>query len=289
MKLAFLRLSVLATLVICSCGEESPDIFSVDIVSYLDEGRDIEMVSLPGATYAMGSDLFPPFVMEPLGPGGALVAVFNTERPVHVVTVSGFLISSTEITHEQYQAVMGTNPSRFSGVANMPVENLNWREAADFCNALSKMMGLAPCYDQDYACDFSANGFRLPTEAEWEYAARGGTDLEYSFGDNPTGLSRSGWFAGNSEGGPSAVAGKEPNQYGLYDMHGNVSEWCQDLFDFYTCGAQVDPVNIETGALRIARGGSWASTATETRSANRVPYFTDRRIGTLGFRIVRRP
>lgn len=279
-------MTALAVLLLCSCGEDSANIFHVDIVHYLDEGRDIEMVSLPGGTYAMGSSFFPPFVviMTPIGPD----TIFNFERPVHVVSVSPFLISNTEITHEQYRAVMGSDPSIFSGWTDMPVENLKWSQAADFCNELSRIMGLSVCYDQDYNCDLNSNGFRLPTEAEWEYAARGGMELEYSFGDNASGLTRNGWYTSNSGRGTSPVATKEPNQYGLYDMHGNVAEWCQDLFGFYTCGAQSDPVNTYGAPVYVARGGSWASVAKDCRSAARAAYFHDQRISTLGLRIVRR-
>jgi formylglycine-generating enzyme required for sulfatase activity len=288
LKLAQFLLTALIALVLCSCGEDSPNIFHIDIISYLDEGRDIEMVSLPGGTFAMGSALRPPFTMEPIGVGGALVRVYNFERPVHIVSLSPFLISNTEITHEQYREVMGLNPSRFIGMANLPVESIKWQEAADFCNELSGMMGLSDCYDGDYNCDLSSNGFRLPTEAEWEYAARGGIDMEYSFGDNAAGLSRNGWYIGNSESKTQPVAYKEPNPYGLYDMHGNVGEWCQDKFAFYNCGAQTDPVITEGAAMHVARGGSWASVARECRSAARVAYFEDRSTSTLGFRIVRR-
>jgi formylglycine-generating enzyme required for sulfatase activity len=288
LKLALFLMTSLIALVFCSCGEDSPNIFHIDIVSYLDEGRDIEMVSLPGGTYAMGSALYPAFTMEPIGIGGALVRVYNFERPVHIVSVSPFLISNTEITHEQYRAVMGLNPSKFSGMADMPVESIKWQEAADFCNELSGKMGLNPCYDQSYNCDLGKNGFRLPTEAEWEFAARGGTDLEYSFGDGAAGLVRNGWYLGNSGSKPSPVAYKEPNQYGLYDMHGNVSEWCQDMFAFYNCGAQSDPVVTEGAPVYVARGGNWASVAKDCRSAARRAYYKDRAVSLLGFRIVRR-
>ncbi len=286
MKPVFLRLITLVALVLCSCGDDSPNIFHVDIVSYLDEGRDIEMVSLPGGTYAMGSDLFPTMVIVITDRGPD--TTFNTERPVHFVNLSPFMISNTEITHEQYKVVMGLNPSRFVGMANMPVESVNWREAADFCNELSFMLGFSVCYDQDYNCDFASNGFRLPTEAEWEFAARGGVDMEYSFGDDAAGMTRNGWYVGNSENKPSPVAYKEPNKYGLYDMHGNVGEWCQDKFAFYNCGAQNDPVKTVGAAVYVARGASWGDAANECRSAARRAYFEDRAISTLGFRIVRR-
>ncbi len=271
--------------IICllACGEDSPNIFHVDIVHYLDVGRDIEMVSLPGGTFVMGSDKYPAIEVV------RAAVTINKERPVHFVSVPSFMISSTEITQEQYKAVLGINPSYFKGLTDLPVENLKWQRAADFCNELSKTMGLSVCYDQEYNCDLSSNGFRLPTEAEWEFAASGGTNLEYSFGDSPVGLSQYGWYRGNSGKKTSPVALREPNQYGLYDMHGNVSEWCQDIFSFYACNIQNDPVIVEGFPVRMIRGGSWASDARYCRSAAREAYSEKRISITLGFRIVRRP
>ena len=124
--------------IICllACGEDSPNVFHVDVISYIDAGRDIEMVSLPGGTYARGSDFYPAKFFRVLDSTPLIIdTALNVERPVHFVSVSPFMISSTEITREQFQAVMGFNPSRFSGMTNMPVENLRWRQAVDFCHS----------------------------------------------------------------------------------------------------------------------------------------------------------
>jgi len=286
-KKATYYLLIISTCVCFACGEDKQNFFHVDIVSYLDQGRDIEMVSMPGGAFAMGSALYPSFTIQitPFGPD----TTFNLERPVHVVSVSSFLISSTEITHEQYVAIMGETPWQFTGETNMPAERVSWTDAANFCNELSKYMGLNPCYSQDYRCNFGANGFRLPTEAEWEYAARAGVKAEYYFGDSQGGLGLAGWYSGNSGSRPQIVASRNPNAAGLYDMHGNVTEWCNDYFGYYSCSAQQDPSGPERGYYRIARGGSWASSARDCRSASRYAYQPDAKISVLGFRIVRRP
>jgi formylglycine-generating enzyme required for sulfatase activity len=309
--LSALSLTVIACLLACS--DDSQNVFHVDVISHVSDGRDIEMVSLPGGTYAMGSDFYPARYFHLIDDRPIRIdTILNSERPVHFVSVSPFMISSTEITHEQFQAVMDFNPSYYIGMTNMPVENVKWRQAVDFCNGLSELMGLSLCYDEDYNCDFDANGFRLPTEAEWEFASIGGTDQEFSFGDSeanliPYGewelvghsiddtvgivhssLARYGWYRGNSESKPSPVAYKEPNQYGLYDMHGNVSEWCQDIFDMYNCNTQVDPITLDGVPFHVVRGGSWASSASDCRSAARIAYYDDWKVSTLGFRIVRR-
>ncbi|MBW7995837.1 MAG: formylglycine-generating enzyme family protein [Candidatus Glassbacteria bacterium] len=285
------RFVPLLLLLLCACSDEGANVFRIDIVEYQEEGRDIEMASLPGGTFTVGSTLFPHYIiMEGAGPGGSDDLMINNERPVHVVAVSPFLISTTEITHAQYRTVMGTNPSRFSGEIDMPVENVTWFQAADFCNGLSELMRLERCYYQDYTCDYGKNGFRLPTESEWEYAARGGTTAEYSFGSSESGLSRAGWYISNSENKPRTVARKQENPYGLFDMHGNVFEWCQDYFDTYNCGTQTDPTGPDRmGYYKVVRGGSWASQPVELRSAHRGARQPGSATYTVGFRIVRRP
>ena len=284
------RFVPLLLLLLCACSDEGANVFYIDIVEYQEDGRDIEMVSLPGGTFSVGSTLFGLYFIFYGGLGMPDDSMLNNERPVHVVAVSPFLISTTEITHEQYRVVMGTNPSRFSGEIDMPVENVTWFEAADYCNGLSELVGLEPCYDGDYTCDYGNNGFRLPTESEWEYAARGGTTAEYSFGSSESGLSRAGWYISNSENKPRTVARKQENPYGLFDMHGNVFEWCQDYFDTYNCGTQTDPTGPDRmGYYKVVRGGSWASQPVELRSAHRGARQPGSATYTVGFRIVRRP
>ena len=286
MKINLVLVTLLWTAALfCSCDEEGNKIFQVEIFDYLSGSRNIEMVSLPGGTYLMGSDLHPMIIaITFMGD-----TIWNIERPVHVVNLSPFAISNTEITQEQFYDVMGYNPSfQVAQAVDEPVENLTWYEAADFCNMLSQRLGFAPCYGGDYSCDFSQNGFRLPTEAEWEYAARGGVEQEYGFGDEAQLLKNYGWYLDNSNSRHSPVAQKKPNNFGLYDMHGNVSEFCEDYFWTYNCNAQNNPVDVESGVARLVRGGSWSSTADECRSAFRVAQWLDRHLSTIGFRVVRR-
>ena len=170
------------------------------------------MVAIPSGNFQMGS-------LE----GG------SNEQPIHAVALSAFYMSSTEITQGQFQARMGTNPSYFTGDDSRPVENVTWFDAVTFCNMLSTNQGLEPCYNlSTWTCDFSKNGYRLPTEAEWEYACRAGTTTRYHTGDNESNLALAGWYGGNSSSTLHPVAQKQGNPWGLYDMHGNVWEWCND-------------------------------------------------------------
>jgi sulfatase modifying factor 1 len=166
------------------------------------------------------------------------------ERPAHSVTISrSFYMSKYEATQKQWREVIGTNPSKFKG-DDLPVENVTWYDVVEYCNRLSGREGLTPCYSGSGAnitCDFSANGYRLPTEAEWEYAARGGTrskGFNYA-GGNPAG--KVGWNRDNSGNGTHPVGQKTPNELGLYDMSGNVGEWCWDWYGYYDAAPATDP------------------------------------------------
>ena len=276
-----------ALCLILAC-EHAGDSFQVSVVSPLEGASNITMVQIPAGYFLMGSDFHPLFVVIQ-SPGIPPDTSFNYERPVHAVTVSAFKISTTEITQEQYQAVMGSNPAKFSGILDLPVENVNWTDAVRFCNRLSERAGLAPCYDlQTYLCDFGKNGFRLPTEAEWEYACRAGTGSEYNVGGDQASLARAAWYSSNSELRTQQVATKAPNNAGLYDMHGNLWEWTNDNYAFYACGSQSNPTGPARGIYRIARGGSWASAADECRSAYRRPYQQSFTASIVGFRVVRK-
>jgi formylglycine-generating enzyme required for sulfatase activity len=183
------------------------------------------------------------------------------ERPVHSVTASSFYLGKYEVTQKQWIAVMSSNPSNFKG-DNLPVEQVSWYDAVDFCNRLSAKEGLQPCYTisgTTVSCDFSRNGYRLPTEAEWEYAARGGRSSRgytYAGGSDAGAV---GWYSGNSGSTTHAVGGKQANELGLYDMSGNVWEWCWDWYGSYGSGAQTDPRGPSSGQYRLLRGGSWSS------------------------------
>ncbi len=238
----------------------------------------VEMVLLPAGEFVMGDD------------DGA-----DDERPAHRVRVGPFYMDRYEVTQKAYTEVMGTNPSKSKGPSR-PVERLSWYAAIKYCNARSQRDGLRPCYDlQALACDFGADGYRLPTEAEWEYACRAGAAGRYSFGSDPRPLARHAWFKANADKATHPVGQKRPNSWGLYDMHGNVWEWCNDWYDEgrYRQGQEKDPRGPASGQERVLRGGSFRSTAERCRSASRhseTPGFADVCFGyeAYGFRCVRR-
>jgi len=176
------------------------------------------------------------------------------------------------------------------------VEQVTWAAAARYCNARSKAEELTPCYDlKTWKCDFSANGYRLPTEAEWEYAARAGTTTSYSFGNDAAALGNFAWMKENSGGRPREVGKKLPNPWGLYDIHGNVAEWCDDFYavDYYQKSPSRNPRGPASGSKRVVRGGSWNSRPSDCRSSYRSlenPAYADVCIGyydVYGFRCVR--
>ncbi|MBN1423313.1 SUMF1/EgtB/PvdO family nonheme iron enzyme [Candidatus Fermentibacteria bacterium] len=233
----------------------------------------VEMVRIQGGTFQMGSN------------DGD-----SDEKPVHSVTVSSFSMGKYEVTQEQYQAVMGTNPSRFKG-AKRPVEQVSWNDAVEFCKKLSDREGLTRCYSgsgSSVTCNWGANGYRLPTEAEWEYACRAGTTGEYNTGSGEAALGRAGWYSGNSSSQTHDVGGKQANAFGLYDTHGNVWEWCWDWYGSYSSGSQTDPKGASSGSFRVYRGGGWYGIARGCRSASRYGYGPGSRGNGLGFRLVRR-
>lgn len=226
----------------------------------------------------------------------------------HEVTVSDFYISQYELTQAEYEEVTGSNPSNFTG-ANLPVENISWLEAVAYCNARSEKEGLTPVYGIDgknVSWDRSANGYRLPTEAEWEYACRGGTTTPFHtenspgadevnyYGHYPYEIEENYFSQGNLETKPGEyrettvdVGSFLPNQYGLYDMHGNVSEWVWDYYGAYESGGQTDPTGPQEGALRIYRGGGWNDFAKNMRSAYRATMAADKGSFNIGIRLVR--
>jgi formylglycine-generating enzyme required for sulfatase activity len=192
---------------------------------------------------------------------------------------------------------MGTNPSNFKG-DNLPVEQVSWYDAVEYCNKRSQREGLTPAYERNgsyVTWNRNANGYRLPTEAEWEYACRAGTGTPFSTGNNITTTQAN--YNGNNPYNNNAkgeywqkttpVGSFAPNAYGLYDMHGNVWEWCCDWYGSYSSGAQTDPVGAVSGGYRVVRGGSWDSDGQNLRSAYRDSDDPGRRYGIIGFRIIR--
>lgn len=196
------------------------------------------------------------------------------EGPVHCVKLSmGFYMGVYEVTQAQYTAVMGNNPSHFKG-DNQPVEMVSWNDAVAFCERLSQMEGKT---------------YRLPTEAQWEYACRAGTKSRYSFSDDDSNIDIFCWHYKNSNNTTHEVGQKSPNPFGLYDMHGNVEEWCSDWFGFYMDETITDPTGFPTGKRRVVRGGSWIREPANCRSAWRKAKTPDFYAHNIGFRVILMP
>ena len=195
-----------------------------------------------------------------------------TEHPAHrVMLTQPFYLGRYDVTQDQYQAVIGTNPSSFIG-KNNPVDQVSWEDAQAFCKKLN---------DQTKA------NARLPTEAEWEYACRAGTTTRFYFNDSDSDLDRVAWYSKNSKGTTHPVGLKEPNNFGLNDMHGNVSQWCQDLWDanFYAKSPSANPQGPALGGTRLVRGGAWCYDPIFCRSAFRSAKNPTTRDYHLGFRV----
>jgi predicted Zn finger-like uncharacterized protein len=221
----------------------------------------------------------------------------DDEIPRHEVRISrAFYFGVTEVTQGQYRDVMEESPSHFEGSDDLPVEHISWLDAVKFCNVLSAKEGLAPFYriegDEVSVPDWKGAGYRLPTEAEWEYAGRAGSGGAgvYSFGDDAGQLGRYAWYDANADSKTRPVGQKSPNAFGLFDMHGNVWEWCWDGYAPYDAKVAVDPVGpLLRAASRVVRGGSWSNEPHGCRSANRDRLAPDFRgnYGRLGFRVAR--
>ena len=241
-----------------------------------------ELVAIPAGSFEMGSRNGP-----------------VEEKPAHRVSIDSFMMDRHEVTQAEYEKLgkieAFSNPSHFQG-ADLPVEQVTWPQAARFCNARSRLDGLKVCYNEDTgACDFEANGYRLPTEAEWEYACRALTDSDYSSGGQARTLGDFAWFSDNSAKKTHPVGQKKPNPWGLFDMHGNVAEWCQDIYDpdSYRASPEKNPHGPAEGNLYVLRGGSWKSPADALRSTHRLgenPGFSDACLArdAIGFRCVRK-
>ncbi len=200
------------------------------------------MVAVQGGTFTMGAT----------AEQGS--DAHDSEKPAHQVTLSSFSIGQTEVTQALWQAVMGSNPSQFTGDLQRPVEYVSWNDCQTFISKLNQMTG---------------KDFRLPTEAEWEYAARGGNRSQgYKYAGSNT-LGDVAWYASNRGSTTHPVATKAPNELGLYDMSGNVYEWCQDWSGSYSSNAQTNPIGPATGSSRVHRGGCWDNHARYCRVSSR--------------------
>ena len=206
----------------------------------------------------------------------------SNEGPQMLVTLTrGFWMGRYEVTQGEYQLVMGSNPSLLVGDTNRPVENVSWHDATDYCGRLTLQERAAGRLPAGWE-------YRLPTEAQWEYAARAGTTNRFSFGDDPgyAELGSYAWYSANGRGTTQAVGGKLPNQWGLYDMYGNAWEWCLDWYGTYAGGTAIDPQGPSTGSLRVYRGGSFLQDAQFCRSSYRDGYGPGNRYLQRGFRVV---
>lgn len=262
----------------------------------------IVLVYIPGGNFMMGAKDSPEEIHRRYGGESKW---YLTEHPRHKVTVDGFWMGRYEVTQRQYEAVTGTNPSQFKGDARRPVEQVSWYDAAAFCNTLSKKAGLRPVYaidktNQDQNNTNSSdhmkwsireipgtNGFRLPYEAEWEYAVRAGTTTRFYWGDNNDG--KYCWHNGNANGTTHPVGEKHPNRFGLYDMNGNVCEWCWDWDDqyYYRNSPEFNPKGPVSGSYRTLRGGSWVYPGDALmRSATRYRNYQCFGYNHYGFRVV---
>jgi formylglycine-generating enzyme required for sulfatase activity len=223
----------------------------------------MKLVLIPAGEFMMGSP-------------GSDDDAFADEKPQHRVKITKpFYLGVTEVTQQQYEQVMGENPSEFNDDPQRPVEQVSWEDAEKFCERLSAKEGKT---------------YRLPTEAQWEYACRSGSTTKWCFGDSESQLDDYAWYDDNSGNTTHPVGQKKPNAWGLYDMHGNVWEWCANWWDDdYSESSSTDPTGPSSGSYRVDRGGSWIYPARLCRSAYRDSYPPRLELIILGFRVSRVP
>lgn len=222
------------------------------------KGVTFTMIPVEGGTFTMGAT------------SEQDADAYVDEKPTHSVTLSDYSIGQTEVTQTLWKAVMGSNPSKFQG-DNRPVEKVSWNDCQEFIKRLNSLTG---------------RNFRLPTEAEWQYAARGGRQSQgykYSGSNNIEDVA---WHTPNSNSQTHDVASKSPNELGIYDMSGNVWEWCQDVYGIYGSVSQTNPTGATNGAYRVRCGGGWYSDARDCRASNRSVYNPSFAIDAIGLRLV---
>jgi formylglycine-generating enzyme required for sulfatase activity len=215
---------------------------------------------------------------------------FDAEQPQHPVKITRpFFLGTHPVTQGQYKAIMGRKPSHFKGSDDLPVENVSWFDAVNFCNRMSVKDKRTPFYRIDITdvADVGGNGYRLPSEAEWEYACRAGSATLFPFGDDAVKLGEHAWCFSNSQSKTHLVGQKSPNAWGLYDLLGNVYEWCADWYDekYYASSPAADPPGVSGASDRVFRGGCWRFDATGCRPAARLGNAPESRNYILGFRV----
>ena len=258
---------LLMTFTFAACGSDDDDEKGDDTPKFQNQtitvgGVSFKMIAVEGGTFQMGS---PESDAEADG----------DEKPWHQVTLSNYYIGETEVTQELWKAVMGSNPSNFEG-AKLPVEQVSWNDCQEFIGKLNAQTGKT---------------FRLPTEAEWEYAARGGKKSKgYTYSGSNT-IAEVAWYGNNSNKETHDVALMAPNELGIYDMSGNVWEWCQDRYGatYYENSSSTDPQGPASGTYRVLRGGGWHGSARSCRVAIRGYINPDIMDLTIGLRLVLAP
>jgi formylglycine-generating enzyme required for sulfatase activity len=258
----------LCVVMLLLCALESPRPLLAQATKEITNSIGMKLVLIPAGTFTMGSPESEQYRFE--------------DEAQHEVTISkDYYLGVYEVTQAQYEKVIGKNPSDFQGKKvggqneDLPVEQVSWDDAVEFCKRLSE-------FPEEKK---SGRIYRLPTESEWEYACRAGSKTAYSFDDEPGLLPEYGWFGRNSSGRTHTVGLREPNAWGLYDMHGNVWEWCSDWHDEYPKGAFSDPSGPNEGSNRVDRGGGWGHEAAYCRSASRDGIPPGYRFNCLGFRL----
>ena len=250
-------LTVVATpLIVMPKAADKPKEKSDALVLDLSNDVKLELVDIPAGSFMMGSN------------------DYDSEKPLHKVTLKAFKIGKYPITQKQYEAVMGNNPSNFQGNENCPVENVSWHDAVKFCEEISKRIG---------------QKVKLPTEAQWEYACRSGSTEKYCFGDNVDQLENYAWYKDNSGSKTHSVGEKLPNSWGVHDVHGNVWEWCEDVWHENYNSAPVDGTAwLKDGKqdIRVLHGASWYDNDIYSRLACRFRHVADKRYDNIGFRVV---
>jgi formylglycine-generating enzyme required for sulfatase activity len=217
----------------------------------------MEFVLIPAGTFTMGA-----------------LDSYSDEQPIRTVRISRpFYLGKYEVTQAQWEAVMGYNPSAWRGQRNLPVEQVSWEDVQEFLRRLNTEEG--------------AVRYRLPTEAEWEYAARAGTATAYSFGSDVSRLDEYAWYGGNAAHTSHPVGLLKPNAWGLHDMHGNVWEWVHDCYETYPIGTVIDPQGPTSGGSRVFRGGGRSNVAWRCRSSSRGYCPPESRLDAVGFRVLR--